>query len=99
MKKNKGSILVFILALIVLLSILCMRLMQETVQELRHVSQFHRRDDLRMHAYSALDLAVGVLNEFMMVEKTLTIRCKVGGTLSIIPEFLRSILRSNGQSH
>lgn len=71
MKKNKGSILVFILALIVLLSILCMRLMQETVQELRHVSQFHRRDDLRMHAYSALDLAVGVLNEFMMVEKTL----------------------------
>lgn len=69
--KNKGSILVFILALIVLLSILCMRLMQETVQELRHVSQFHRRDDLRMHAYSALDLAVGVLNEFMIVEKTL----------------------------
>ena len=45
--------------------------MQETVQELRHVSQFHRRDDLRMHAYSALDLAVGVLNEFMMVERTL----------------------------
>ena len=50
---RKGSILVFILALIVLLSVLCMRLMQETVQELRHVSQFHRRDDLRMHAYSA----------------------------------------------
>lgn len=69
--KNKGSILVFILALIVLLSVLCMRLMQETVQELRHVSQFHRRDDLRMHAYSALDVAVGALNEFMMIERTL----------------------------
>ena len=41
------------------------------MQELRHVSQFHRRDDLRMHAYSALDVAVGVLNEFMMFEKTL----------------------------
>ena len=41
---NKGSILVFILALIVLLSVLCMRLMEETVQELRHVSQFHKRD-------------------------------------------------------
>ncbi len=48
-----------------------MRLMEETVQELRHVSQFHRRDDLRMHAYSALDVAVGVLNEFMMMERTL----------------------------
>ena len=68
---RKGSILVFILALIVLLSVLCMRLMQETVQELRHVSQFHRRDDLRMHAYSALDVSVGVLNEFMLVERTL----------------------------
>ena len=69
--RRNGSILVFILALIVLLSVLCMRLMQETVQELRHVSQFHRRDDLRMHAYSALDVSVGVLNEFMMVERTL----------------------------
>ena len=38
------------------------------VQELRHVSQQHRRDDLRVNAYSALDLAVGVLNEFRMIE-------------------------------
>jgi len=66
--KKKGSILVFVLALIVLLSVLSVRLMEETVQELRHVSQFHRRDDLRMHAYSALDLAVGVLSEFQLFE-------------------------------
>ena len=66
-----GSILVFILALIVLLSVLCMRLMEETVQELRHVSQFHKRDDLRVHAHSALNLAIGVLNEFSTIEKTL----------------------------
>ena len=78
--RRKGSILVFILALIVLLSVLCMRLMQETVQELRHVSQFHRRDDLRMHAYSALDVSVGVLNEFMMVEKTLYSPSKLQNT-------------------
>ena len=69
--KTKGSILVFILVLIVMLSVLCMRLMEETVQELRHVSQFHRRDDLRVHAYSGLDVAMGVLNEFILVEKTL----------------------------
>ncbi len=66
--RNRGSILVFVLAMIVLLSVLSMRLMEETVQELRHVSQFHRRDDLRIHAYSALDLAVAVLNEFQMIE-------------------------------
>ena len=66
--KRRGSILVFVLALIVLLSVLSTRLMEETVQELRHVSQFHRRDDLRMHAYSALDLAVGVLIEFQLLE-------------------------------
>ena len=65
---RKGSILVFVLALIVLLSVLSFRLAEETIQELRHVSQFHRRDDLRMHAYSALDLATGVLNEFKALE-------------------------------
>ena len=65
---KRGSILVFVLALIVLLGVLSMRLMKETVQELRHVSQFHRRDDLRTYAYSALDLTVSVLNEFRLFE-------------------------------
>ena len=65
--KNKGSVLVFVLAMIVLLAVLSLRLMKETTQELRHVSQFHKRDDLRTYAYSALDLTVGVLNEFRMV--------------------------------
>jgi len=69
--KRKGAILVFVLALIVFLSVLCIRLMEETVQELRHVSQYHRRDDLRVHAYSALDVAAGVLNEFKMIEGNL----------------------------
>ena len=68
---KKGAILVFVLALIVFISVLCLRLMEETVQELRHVSQHHRRDDLRINAYSALDLAVGVLNEFKTIEGAL----------------------------
>ena len=66
-----------------------MRLMQETVQELRHVSQFHRRDDLRMHAYSALDVCCRrVLNEFMLVERTLYYDpgARVGESPSVIPE-------------
>ena len=42
------------------------RLMKETTQELRHVSQIHRRDDLRTFAYSALDVAAGVINEYVM---------------------------------
>ena len=66
--KRRGSVLVFILVLIVLISVLSMRLIEEGVREINHLSQFHRRDDLRMHAYSALDIAVGVLNEFKMVE-------------------------------
>ena len=66
--RRKGSILVFILALIVLLSVLCLRLMEEGIREARHLDQFHRKDDLRIHAYSALDIAVGVLSEFKMFE-------------------------------
>jgi len=66
--RRKGSILIFILALIVLLSVLCLRLMEEGIREARHLDQFHRKDDLRIHAYSALDIAVGVLAEFKMFE-------------------------------
>ena len=67
-EKRRGSILVFVLVLIVLISVLSMRLIEEGIREINHLSQFHRRDDLRMHAYSALDVAAGVLNEFKLVE-------------------------------
>ncbi len=70
-RSKAGSILVFVLVLIVLLSVVATRLMQETVQELRYVSQQHYRDNLRIHAYSLLDLTVGVINEFAMIERTL----------------------------
>ena len=51
-ERKKGSILVFVLALIVFISVLSIRLMKETTQELRHVSQFHKRDDLRTYAFA-----------------------------------------------
>jgi len=65
---KKGAILVFVLGLVVLLGSLCLRLMEETVQELRLVSQYHKRDDLRLHAYSLLDITVGVLGEFRLLD-------------------------------
>ena len=40
----------------VLLSALSIRLIKETTQELRHVSQFYRKDDLRIYALPCLDL-------------------------------------------
>ena len=66
--KKRGAILVFVLGLVVLLGALCLRLMEETVQELRHVSQYHKRDDLRRHAYSLLDITVGVMQEFRQLD-------------------------------
>jgi hypothetical protein len=72
LNSKKGAILVFVLGLVVLLGSLCLRLMEETVKELRLVSQYHKRDDLRLHAYSLLDITIGVLNEFRLLdEKTL----------------------------
>jgi len=65
---KKGAILVFVLGLVVLLGSLCLRLMEETVQELRLVSQYHKRDDLRLEAYSLLDVTVAVLNEFRTLD-------------------------------
>jgi len=66
---KKGAILVFVLGLVVLLGSLCLSLMEETVKELRLVSQYHKRDDLRLHAYSLLDITVGVLNEFRLLDE------------------------------
>ena len=72
LNSKKGAILVFVLGLVVLLGSLCLRLMEETVKELRLVSQYHKRDDLRLHAYSLLDITIGVLNEFRLLDdKTL----------------------------
>ncbi|MFP6901254.1 MAG: hypothetical protein VCA36_09945, partial [Opitutales bacterium] len=68
---SSGSVLIFVLALVVLLSALALRLMEETVREMEHVSQFHRRDDLRIHAYSAFEIAVGALAEWKEIKKTL----------------------------
>jgi hypothetical protein len=68
LNSKKGAILVFVLGLVVLLGSLCLRLMEETVKELRLVSQYHKRDDLRLHAYSLLDITVGVLNEFRLLD-------------------------------
>ena len=69
--RRRGAILVLVLAIIVLLSILAIRLLEEAMQEARHASQFHGRDDLRLHAYSALEISLGALNEWALVEKQL----------------------------
>ena len=68
LNSKKGAILVFVLGLVVLLGSLCLRLMEETVKELRLVSQYHKRDDLRLHAYSLLDITVGVISEFRLLD-------------------------------
>jgi hypothetical protein len=70
-RRKAGSVLIFVLALVVLLSVLGMRLMEETIREMQHMSQFHRRDDLRIHAYSALEIAVGTLAEWKEVQQKL----------------------------
>ena len=46
-RKKRGSILIFVLVLIVLLSVISTRLMQETIQEMRYVSQQHFRDNFK----------------------------------------------------
>ena len=70
-KRSSGSVLVFVLAMVVLLSVLAMRLMNETMREIQHLSQFHRRDALRVHAYSALEIGIGVLAEWREIKKQL----------------------------
>ena len=70
-KAQKGSILIFVLGLIILISVISIRLMEETTRELRHVTQTFRKDELRVYAYSCLDLAVSGLHEWNSVANAL----------------------------
>ena len=68
---GRGSILVFVLVMIVFLAALTLQLLDEAMRAGRYVVQYHKRDDLRLHAYSALEISLGALNEWALVEKQL----------------------------
>lgn len=69
--QKKGSILIYMLGVIALLSIIVTQFLLETAEAIRYRSQITQRNDLQYLAYSALETTLAVLDEINLTDKGL----------------------------
>lgn len=67
----RGSVLAAVLGIIVLLSFIVTAFLTEAKDKIRYYALFHNRDDLRVEAYSAMEVTLAVLNQFHEVDEKL----------------------------
>ena len=66
--KKRGSILILVLALVVMMSVIITKFISVTVSELKRKSLQQMNSDLRTEAYSYLDLSLAVIiNQFISI--------------------------------
>jgi len=70
-RSRRGSILVVVLAIVMLLSVMVVAFMDEALQQLRYSSLYQNQDDLRQEAYEALEVTGATLAIFQEVEEHL----------------------------
>ena len=68
---QRGSVIVLVLVFIVLLSFIVVAFLEEATAKVKYYGLFHNRDDLRVDAYSALEISLAVINEYREVEGAL----------------------------
>jgi len=71
LKTTRGSIIVLVLVFIILLTFIVMAFLEEASARIKYYGLFHNRDDLRVDAYSALEITLAVINEYREVEGAL----------------------------
>lgn len=70
-RPRNGSILVFVLVFIVLLTFIVTAFLEDATAKIKYYGLFHNRDDLRVDAYSALEIALGIVNQYRDAEGAL----------------------------
>jgi len=68
LRRRAGSILIAVLAVIMLLSFLITRFMEEAVEDLEYRALFNEPVDLRTFAHSMLEVALAVVHEVALIE-------------------------------
>lgn len=68
---RRGSIVVLVLVFVVLLSFIVVAFLEEATAKIKYYGLFHNRDDLRVDAYSGLEIALAVINQYREVEGSL----------------------------
>lgn len=71
MRNQRGSIIVFVLVFVVLLTFVVTAFLEEATGRIKYYGLFHNRDDLRVDAYSALEIALAVVNQYRDAEGAL----------------------------
>ncbi len=70
-KKPKGSVIVFVLGIIALLSFILVSFMDEAVARIKYYGLFYHRNELRVEAISAFETTLAVINEIRQIDKGL----------------------------
>lgn len=63
-----GSITVLVLVFVVLLTFIVVAFLEEATSKIKYYGLFHNRDDLRIDAYSALEISLAVINQYREIE-------------------------------
>mgnify|MGYP001197901935 CR=1 FL=1 len=67
-RNKRGSVLVSVLAIILLLSFIVTRFIEEAVEDLEYLSIFNEPSDIRSFTYSMLEVALATVNEVSLID-------------------------------
>ncbi|MGA1205528.1 MAG: general secretion pathway protein GspK [Opitutales bacterium] len=70
-KKTRGSVIVLVLVFVILLTFIVVAFLEEATDKIKYYGLFHNRDDLRTDAYSAMEISLAVLNQYIEIENSL----------------------------
>jgi len=68
-KRQRGSVLIAVLAVILLLSFLITKFMEEALEDLEYRSIFNEPTDVRSYAYSILELSLATIQEVALIDE------------------------------
>lgn len=69
LSKKRGSVLVGVLGIILLLSILITRFMEEAIQDLEYRALFDEPPEVRSYAFSMLEVALATIHEVALIDE------------------------------
>jgi len=67
-REQRGSVLIAVLAVILLLSFIVARFMEEALQDLEYRSIFNEPADVRSYAYSILEVSLATIHEVALID-------------------------------
>lgn len=69
--RQRGSVIVLVLVLVILMTFIVTAFLEEATSKIKYYGLFHNRDDLRVDAYSAMEIALARISLFRDIEEAL----------------------------